>query len=187
MKAGSAGPNCYFALGNFTQRIDLVQAAVQSTLTNATHRKIAAALFTKIRRIWKTRNYLIHSHYVYVAEFEDGTYSAMIGMGKDRGFHGDKPRAPRPQSYWQNPDGTREYISQPKLVQEGYAYEKRDNGKKTYHFVNKGTFANHAEQVYRRTRQIDLLCHAIRHGRTPIVKPESWRQKSPSRSRPDRQ
>lgn len=184
MKAKTAGPNSYYAIGNFTQRIDLVQAAVVSTLTNAKHRKITTALFTKIRRIWKTRNYLVHSHYVYIAQYEDGTHSGLIAVGK--GPLKGKPLSLRAKAFIGPVGGPMTELTKPRLIQEGFAYSKRDNGRVTYHFVNKGTFANHAEQLRKRGWQVTLLARAIDVGRTPIpkAKPEPSRKKSPSRSRP---
>jgi len=68
-----AGDDAYYSPGNFTQRVELVRSIVRSSLKNKRHIKIAEALFRKIGRLWKTRNYLVHSHYVRLIEYADGT------------------------------------------------------------------------------------------------------------------
>lgn len=192
MVVKSAGPDSYYALANFSQRIAVVQTAIISTLANTKHRKIAKALFTKVGRIWKTRNVLIHSHYVYLFEYDNGTRSALTGIPK--GSLGEKSKIPRavltigPVTLKSSPpiDRPMTAVPQLKVIQEGPAYIKNDKGKAEFCFVNKGTFANHAEQLRRRGRQIMLLARAIEDGRVPVRRSPS-RGKPQSRSRPDHQ
>ena len=68
----------------------MLDALVRHSLAKSSHRKIAAKLFEKIRRLWKSRNFMLHSHYVYVIKHEDGGTTILKGIGKDLGTHPSK-------------------------------------------------------------------------------------------------
>jgi hypothetical protein len=183
LKVESAGPHVYYALSNFSQRVDFVQEACKASFTSEKHCKISDALFAKVKRLWKTRNYLIHSHYVYVAPPDrDGRQSVLLNLSKDGG--------PSPKDDFIGAAvGGRSSIGQ--LVNEklpvGFAYEERKlDGAVRYVPVNKGTFQNHAAQLSKRARQMNLLRHALLYEMVPLRR-TTWTLPSrlPPRSRLD--
>ena len=148
MLVPQAGVEAYYSIGNFTQRIDLVQSLVLASFNSERHARMALALCTKIKRLWKSRNYLLHSHYVYVTRYVDGTV-----MVKQRHI-GHSLRFNKP------------------VKEEGHAYEKRGkDGMPEYIPVNRGTFMNHADQLSKRSRQVNLLKRAIYERITHLKKP----------------
>lgn len=162
MLVPQAGPEAYYSIGNFTQRIDLVQSLVLASMNSERHSGMALALFDKIRRLWKSRNYLLHSHYVYVTRYADGIVTV---KHRQAGFslRFDKP-----------------------VKEEGHAYEKRGkNGLPEYVPVNRGTFLNHANQLSKRSRQVNLLRRAIyeriTHLKKSAISPSSGKRHPRSR------
>jgi hypothetical protein len=168
MKVRSAGENLYYSVGNFSQRADLVQAALRGTLHNSRDVKIANALFEKIRRLWKARNNLVHSHYVY--EGVTKTFTARLtGLTQALGKH--------PKDKFRDDWGDH-------MTTGRFVYEARGvGGDIRYVPVNKGTFENHAAQLSKRTRQIMRLEKAIELEVAPlksgiVVLPDISRRRS---------
>jgi hypothetical protein len=165
----TAGPRVYYSLANFSQRIDLVQAAIQASLGNQRHVAIADALFEKIRRIWKKRNYLIHSRYVYVAYYRSGGYWLQTSItNRDATHPASRTEAPI-KILVRLPDGSLHGHDR-EISERGFAYEKRGkNGMTELMMVNKGTFTSHAAKVAKRSRQLATFSNAAMRGRVPIV------------------
>lgn len=151
-----SGSVTYYTLANFSQRIDVVERLLLNSLHKKRHRAIVIALFGKIKRLWKSRNYLIHSQYGYVWTHVDGRQQALVG-GKGA-THPAKvgPKPPR--------DGS----PITPVRDQGFAYETYGTKGHEWVMVNKGTFQNHADQLGKRTRQLETLWRAIKNDRAPL-------------------
>lgn len=168
MKIEPAGDRAYYAIGNFSQRVDLAQAICLASLRDDQCGKAATALFEKIRRLWKARNYLVHSHYAYVELDNKGNMlSALSGEGRNLGKHPKIRAMQKTGAVLIDSEG--EKIPQPQTAHHGFAYEKRQlDGSVKYVLVNAGTFQNHADQLSKRLRQIRTLTKAIRTMHAPL-------------------
>lgn len=138
LRVPQAADDAYYSIANFSQRIDLVQSLVLASLNSERHARMAKALFTKIKRLWKSRNYLLHSHYVYLTKYSDGMTTVLERRGEfNLRFKGT-------------------------VIEEGYAYESHKAGEQTeYVMVNRGTFLNHAAQLLKRSRQLVVLRRSV--------------------------
>lgn len=169
LKIEPMGERGYYSISNFSQRIDLVETVVVGSLKEGIAKRASKSLFEKIRRLWKTRNYLVHSHYVYSSRSASGFGPTLIGVGKDLGEHPAKRwYIRREDEIVYNEDGSIAYTVE-RTLEQGFAYQKR--GKRPvpeYVFVNKGTFNNHAEQVSKRMRQVRLLKKSIQTMSAPL-------------------
>ncbi len=168
MIQSSAGERMYYAVGNFSQRADMVQAALIASMGASPHYPIANALFAKIRRLWKSRNYLVHSHYVYVIRYKGGGYTKMgavdpSGLGAHPDTLPGRPIRMRDLK-------TGQYVQEWPVQSRGFAYEKRkQDGDVELIPVNKGTFLAHANQLIKRGRQVHRLTQAIENLETPLI------------------
>jgi hypothetical protein len=168
MIQSTAGERIYYSVGNFSQRIEIVQAGVRTSMGDNPHYAIAEALFTKIRRLWKARNYLVHSHYVYAINYEGGGHSM---------YTAENPTAlgPHPDTRPSHPirmkdSRTGEFLDESPVTSRGFAYEKRkQDGTTEIVPVNKGTFIAHANQLIKRGRQISRLKRAIETLQTRLI------------------
>ena len=59
------GDPAYYAMGAFSQRLAMVRGALRASILQPLHRRIADAILDRVAELWKARNSLIHSHYVY--------------------------------------------------------------------------------------------------------------------------
>jgi hypothetical protein len=144
MAVDHGGDAAYYSLGNFTQRLDLIEGALDYSLRDDRQRAIASSLFRKIRRLWKARNYLIHSHYVHQVELKDGTTISML--------EGHEAEA----------TDLLEGLEPTEIKWHGFSYVKHSsNGKTNTVPVNAGTFKNHAAQLSKRARQVAAFRKAI--------------------------
>jgi hypothetical protein len=163
----------YHAIANFSQRKDLVKTLLDQSLKSPKHREIANRLIDNIYRMWKTRNALIHSHYVYQIENDIGGSSSIIMEGPTLGTHPSS--YPTSEMKWRSylpGDDPGEYQTfRPRARRRGFGYLKHEaNGSTTFVPVNKGTFGNHADKLSRRIRQITLLTRYLAQGVAPTRK-----------------
>jgi len=174
LESWGTGEAIYYSLGNFSQRIDLVEMTVLRAIREERHKKIAQALFTKIRRLWKSRNYLVHSHYVYYENLGPEGRAGHVTHLAGRDTSGEI-RVLRGTWRTRDADGNIESESGPeKILNKGFGYQRRDkNGGYTIVPVNKGTFLNHAQHVYKRSRQVWLLDLSIRRRIVKLARPPS--------------
>lgn len=167
MIQSTAGEKVYYSLGNFSQRIDAVQAALRGSMGDNPHYAIANALFSKIRRLWKSRNYLVHSHYVYVIWHKGGGYAKIAAVPPDLGPH---PSTAPSHPIRMKDMRTGEFVQEWPEVARGFAYEKhKADGSEELVPVNKGTFQAHAAQLVKRGRQVRKLTHAIETLQTRLI------------------
>lgn len=168
LKIEPAGEKTLHAVVSFAARLALVRALVSASLADGTAKRAALALLDKIGDMWRARNFLLHSHYVYAKFDHEGNYlGGMSSAGRKLGEH-PKLRG-KVRGKFIGPDGRE--IPQPKVAHHGFAYmeRQRDGGIK-YVSVNKGTFDNHAALVLKRSGQVRLLKQAI----TTMAAPLKW-------------
>lgn len=180
MRAREAGERAYFSVGSFGQRADLVEAATLGSLASPNHRRVAAAIFKKIKTLWKTRNYLVHGNYVFTASSPQGHSLALTKMGRKLR---EGPIFGERMVIMITPDETEIPLE---LTTGGYAYEKWNiHGVRDYVPVNKGTYDNHALQVMKRSGQIRRLASFIEQEIAPLDAPSSLRGTPHPRSHKD--
>jgi hypothetical protein len=165
LKIEPAGEAVYYAVANFAQRIDLIEAMIVASLEPGKPLDAARALFTKIRRLWKSRNYLIHSHYVYAKFDHHGNFlGGFIVEGRTLGPHPRHKGTARVKVFRRGVE-----IPQIPVASHGFAYVKHNpDGTTTHVPVNRGTFGNHADQLSKRSRQVQLLTKAIQTMAAPL-------------------
>lgn len=80
------GEAAYYAIGNFSQRVDLLRSILRSQVRKQ-HHSLFEVWFEKVFRLWKTRNKLVHSAYSYAEWRENGrmrkgwSYTTYDGKG----------------------------------------------------------------------------------------------------------
>lgn len=168
LKIEPAGDRAYYALGSFSARLDMVEAVLLGSLNDDLPKRATKALCSKIRRLWSTRNGLIHSHYVYASfDWEWNYLGSLAGAGPVLGEH-PRSRAERgARGILYGPDNVE--IPQLTVVHHGFAYEQRfSDGRKKWAVVNRGTFDNHAAQLSKRIRQIRRFTKAVQVMDAPL-------------------
>src|SRR5437868_11508731 len=71
-KSEEIGRILYYSCGSFQQRIAMIEAALTAMYGEKDAVERIRATFKNIRRLWATRNRLIHSHYVFNVASMDG-------------------------------------------------------------------------------------------------------------------
>jgi len=182
-----AGDDGYYSIGNFGQRIDLVEGVVRGSFELDREKAIVKALFERIRRLWKTRNALIHSHYVYFVNREGGGRTVFREEGPEIGPHPRDFMLSPSRAFVGRGDGSREWFEFAAL-DHGFGYERHGAASEGDIVpVNKGTFQNHADKLLKRTRQLKKLARAVKQ-RVVKLRQSSLTTytKLPPRSRLDR-
>lgn len=179
LKAERVGEHAYYSLANFSQRIDFIEALLCSSLKFEQHRCIARAMFNKIKRLWKTRNYLVHSHYVYADVDHSGIGGALISAGKVLGPHPREQIVNRQMPVFIDENGNQTNLAD-RIKHHGFAYEKHNrDGTVERIFVNKGSFESHAKQLLKRTGNVRRFTKAVQTLEAPL----RWTVSSTSHNR----
>lgn len=175
LKIEPAGEQAYYAIGNFSQRVDLIEAALIGSFRDDLPKRVTRKIFEQIRRLWKTRNRLVHSHYVYAEVDWEGNHIGSlvgIGMGPNLGTH-PKEWAGKPVIVT-GPDGIE--MPQPRTSAHGFAYVTHTkSGEVKYSLVNRSTFEGHAAKVSQSARRIAKLDRAISTMDAPLRHGSFWR------------
>jgi hypothetical protein len=168
LKIEQAAEPIYYSLGNFSQRVDLIENVFRACLINERHTAIIEALMDRVRRLWKKRNYLIHSHYVYTERGASGFGTTLVSIGSQLGPH-PKLSVVNPKREEFYDESGRLVGVQEKTLEHGFAYVERKMGASPrYVFVNRGTFQNHADQLLKRSRQTRALHKRLMQGLMPL-------------------
>lgn len=168
------GQQAFYALSTFSQRMALAERITIAGLRDNKAKKISAALFQKVARLWKTRNRLVHSPYVYRVDRMGGGSSTFYQSRRDLGDHPSKRQNELITAFYdpreeQTPEVIRtrheRALANHRVKHEGFAYiSVGASGDKKIVPINSGAFQSHAEKLSRRIRQIQLLKRYIDQG-----------------------
>ena len=81
----TVGEQAFYALSTFSQRLSLAERVTVAGIQDEQARKVCAALFIRISRLWKTRNKLVHSPYVYRVDRKGGGSTTFYQAKRDLG------------------------------------------------------------------------------------------------------
>ena len=159
------GVAMYYSAGNFQQRINIIERTLQTSIRKAQHREVCAALTERIRRIWKKRNRLVHSRYVYRITDDMGwTDLSVEGPNLRKNIHESRP----PTLTVGSGDTARTYVPTVESRGFGYILYGPNTPMGEFKSVNLGTYESHAGAVSTRARQVARLNKAIQRGRVPV-------------------
>jgi hypothetical protein len=164
LRVDHAGEAALFAIGSFSQRMQLLLAISHYSIEEELHTQILESLLHKIDGLWKQRNLFVHSHYVHKTTYKNGIEVVLMGDG-------GHPFTPEAIDSGDRP-----------IVNRSFGYLKHQRNKSDKFVpINKGALSNHAQQVARRGRQIMVVVKAIDTGIIGLKKdaPTKYQKISP--------
>ncbi len=144
LRVDHSGEAAYFAISNFSQRLGIISAVAEYSIENDRDAAVIARLLEKIEGLWGQRNKYIHSHFVHRTTYADGVQIMLYSDGGE-------PFRPS------NLDSGDLQVVKSEF---GYLRTKRKSPRE-FVPINLGALQNHANQVARRGRQIELAVKCL--------------------------